>query len=52
VINHKKKKKARERGHQPEEDAAELRSKFICPKRNFEVKGKGINTPPSTVYLR
>jgi hypothetical protein len=36
VINHKKgERKAREMGHQPEEVAAELRNKSICPTREF-----------------
>jgi hypothetical protein len=46
VINHKKvERKTREKDHQPEEVAAELRKKFISPKRKFWVKVKGINTP-------
>jgi hypothetical protein len=51
VINHKKKeRKAREGVHQPEEVIVELRKKSIYPTKKFRIKGKGINTPLSTVH--
>jgi hypothetical protein len=50
VINHKKgERKTRERDHQSEEVAAELRNKFISPTRKFWAKVKGINTPLSPI---
>jgi hypothetical protein len=49
VINHKKgESKARERGHQPEEVAAELRNKSICPTKKFWSKSQGYKYP--TIY--
>jgi hypothetical protein len=51
VINHKKKeRKARERVHQSEEVAAELRKSLFVPQENFGIKDKGINIPLSTVH--
>jgi hypothetical protein len=51
VINHKKKeRKARERVHQSEEVAAELRKSLFVPQGNFGIKGKGINIPLSIVH--
>jgi hypothetical protein len=61
VINRKKREReARERGYKPEEVVVELQKKSLLnsgtslfvPQRNFRIKGKRINTPPSTVHLR
>jgi hypothetical protein len=46
VINHKKgERKARERGHEPEEVTAELQNKFICPTKKFWDKRQGYKYP-------
>jgi hypothetical protein len=46
VINHKKReRKARERGHQLEEVAAELQNKSIYPTRKFWDKREGYKYP-------
>jgi hypothetical protein len=46
VINHKKKKRnARERVHQSEEVAAELRKSLLVPQGNFGIKKQGYKYP-------